>query len=188
MPARFIEADTSAGQQLTAHTTHMNAALLHSAVTQSEMFSCAIATLGSVLCIGECEAFELICESLPEMQIQSGKQDVVPSVLEPKFNPRESALWVPGVLDVCNFTICVRRAGVVAEGFFGYACGAQEEEPEGVTCERFRASCRQLSNGVAVAVSFDRKANGQTGGGHWSPVAAYDEESDMVLVLDTAQR
>ena len=29
---------------------------------------------------------------------------------------------------------------------------------------------------------------GQKGGGHWSPIAAYNETADMALMLDTARR
>lgn len=38
-----------------------------------------------------------------------------------------------------------------------------------------------------LVASFSRLALGQTGSGHFSPVAAWDEESDSVLVLDTAR-
>jgi len=38
-----------------------------------------------------------------------------------------------------------------------------------------------------LVVSFSRTALGQTGDGHYSPVAAYHQGSDMVLVLDVAR-
>lgn len=38
-----------------------------------------------------------------------------------------------------------------------------------------------------VAASYDRKTLGQTGTGHFSPVAAYDPQTDSVLVLDVAR-
>jgi glutathione gamma-glutamylcysteinyltransferase len=38
-----------------------------------------------------------------------------------------------------------------------------------------------------LVVSFSRAALGQTGDGHFSPVAAYHEETDSVLVLDVAR-
>lgn len=38
-----------------------------------------------------------------------------------------------------------------------------------------------------AAISFSRRVLGQTGDGHFSPVAAYDAESDSVLILDTAR-
>lgn len=38
-----------------------------------------------------------------------------------------------------------------------------------------------------LVVSYTRKVIGQTGTGHFSPIGAYDEESDYLLVLDTAR-
>ena len=38
-----------------------------------------------------------------------------------------------------------------------------------------------------LVVSYSRKVLGQTGSGHFSPVAAYDEASDSILILDTAR-
>lgn len=38
-----------------------------------------------------------------------------------------------------------------------------------------------------LIVSYTRQALGQTGTGHFSPIGAYDEASDHVLVLDTAR-
>ena len=38
-----------------------------------------------------------------------------------------------------------------------------------------------------LVVSYDRKIMGQTGSGHFAPIAAYDQDSDRVLILDTAR-
>ena len=38
-----------------------------------------------------------------------------------------------------------------------------------------------------LVVSYTRKVVGQTGAGHFSPIGAYDEASDYVLLLDTAR-
>ena len=38
-----------------------------------------------------------------------------------------------------------------------------------------------------LVVSYSRKVLDQTGSGHFSPLAAYDKESDSVLILDTAR-
>eukprot|EP00585_Thalassiosira_rotula_P011263 CAMPEP_0196159902 /NCGR_PEP_ID=MMETSP0910-20130528/46554_1 /TAXON_ID=49265 /ORGANISM="Thalassiosira rotula, Strain GSO102" /LENGTH=188 /DNA_ID=CAMNT_0041424827 /DNA_START=255 /DNA_END=817 /DNA_ORIENTATION=+ len=38
-----------------------------------------------------------------------------------------------------------------------------------------------------LVVSYTRKVIGQTGSGHFSPIGAYDEASDHVLILDTAR-
>jgi hypothetical protein len=36
-----------------------------------------------------------------------------------------------------------------------------------------------------LIASYNRKALKQTGSGHFSPIAAYDQESDSVLIMDT---
>jgi hypothetical protein len=38
-----------------------------------------------------------------------------------------------------------------------------------------------------LIVNFDRKALGQIGAGHFSPIGAYDTKSDSVLILDVAK-
>jgi len=38
-----------------------------------------------------------------------------------------------------------------------------------------------------LVVSFSRSAMGQTGDGHFSPIAGYDDETDRVLVMDVAR-
>ncbi|WP_237247006.1 phytochelatin synthase family protein [Sideroxyarcus emersonii] len=42
-------------------------------------------------------------------------------------------------------------------------------------------------DGQFVLVNYLRTAVGQEGGGHWSVLAAYDAESDRVLILDVAK-
>lgn len=38
-----------------------------------------------------------------------------------------------------------------------------------------------------IGISYDRKTLKQTGSGHFSPIAAYDNETDSILILDTAR-
>ncbi len=42
-------------------------------------------------------------------------------------------------------------------------------------------------DGQFVLVNFLREALGQAGGGHWSVLAAYDAQSDRVLILDVSK-
>lgn len=55
--------------------------------------------------------------------------------------------------------------------------------------ELVRRSVRGRANGSFefVVASYDRRSLGQTGSGHFSPLAALDEVSDSVLVLDVAR-
>ena len=49
--------------------------------------------------------------------------------------------------------------------------------------EHIKKACS--SEGIYIVVSFSRKMLGQTGDGHFSPIAGYHEGKDLVLVMDT---
>jgi glutathione gamma-glutamylcysteinyltransferase len=50
-----------------------------------------------------------------------------------------------------------------------------------------QSSDEELPVDRVLVVSYHRQALGQTGTGHFSPIAAYDQESDSVLIMDTAR-
>ena len=55
---------------------------------------------------------------------------------------------------------------------------------------QFRDTVRNVTAGngkVLLVCSYDRATLGQTGSGHFSPIGAYDEETDSILVLDVAR-
>ena len=99
----------------------------------------------------------------------------------------------------------VRRIGITMEEFAQLAtcqglrvkmkrASKQQDEEEGV--DAFRQDvleCMQQqqqqdsSSGGILVVSFSRAALGQTGDGHFSPLAAYHAATDQVLVLDVAR-
>lgn len=59
---------------------------------------------------------------------------------------------------------------------------------DNLTLETFRQSLkRALADQHFVIVNFSRPLLQQQGGGHHSPVAAYNEESDQFLILDVAR-
>ena len=60
--------------------------------------------------------------------------------------------------------------------------------PEGVDALRADviASARSAGDRVVI-VGYDRRALGQTGEGHFSPIGGYDPASDLALVLDVAR-
>ena len=43
------------------------------------------------------------------------------------------------------------------------------------------------SEATSLVLAYSRQAVGQTGSGHYSPVGAYHEQSDMLLILDCAR-
>ena len=67
------------------------------------------------------------------------------------------------------------------------------EEDASFSLDDFRRDIRWILSGTEakhqplLVVSFSRTALGQTGDGHFSPIAAYHEETDQVLVLDVAR-
>lgn len=49
------------------------------------------------------------------------------------------------------------------------------------------SSHHDMSVDRVLVASYSRKALRQTGSGHFSPIAAYDQESDSVLIMDTVR-
>ena len=94
---------------------------------------------------------------------------------------------------------CVSLDRATSEGLtiFEVACvaacnGAQVEtelaRPGGLPAFRaaVEASCRQPA-GPFVVAAYDRAGLGQTGQGHYSPLAAFHAEQELVLILDVAR-
>ena len=83
----------------------------------------------------------------------------------------------------CSFACLARCQGVQLK--LSYA--------DSTTIDDFRrgvreACCRQVEEDERfIVVSFSRSVVGQSGSGHFSPLAAYDTQSDSVLILDTAR-
>jgi len=87
----------------------------------------------------------------------------------------------------------IRRAGITLTEFARLAkCQGLKvttKQPTTASVNEFRRDVQEIlssEHGIVVA-SFARSALGQTGEGHFSPIAAYHEESDYALVLDVAR-
>jgi hypothetical protein len=65
----------------------------------------------------------------------------------------------------------------------------QRYHGETLSLEQLRWLLRRgLADGTdRLLANYDRRALGQSGGGHISPLAAYDPDHDRVLVLDVAR-
>jgi glutathione gamma-glutamylcysteinyltransferase len=94
----------------------------------------------------------------------------------------------------------IRRVGVTMEEFrlLGRCHGLsvklkrpQDRDNESFTVDDFRKDIRRIltdAEGHSIfVVSFSRQHLGQTGDGHFSPLAAYHEPTDKVLLLDVAR-
>ena len=67
--------------------------------------------------------------------------------------------------------------------------GVQRFYGDGLSLAQFRLLLRRNLADPAdrILANYDRRALGQAGGGHISPLAAYDPRSDRVLILDVAR-
>ena len=98
------------------------------------------------------------------------------------------------LLDCCVPLARIRETGISMGQLACLArCNGAEalvHRPTTDSLESFREavlhSCRS-TDGPFVIVSYARDALGQTGDGHFSPLAAYDGAHDRVLVLDVAR-
>ena len=52
---------------------------------------------------------------------------------------------------------------------------------------RFEIQTALLNPYARVLINYDRKGIGQTGGGHFSPLGAYNVETDSFLIVDVAK-
>ncbi|KAK4057791.1 hypothetical protein OIO90_001010 [Microbotryomycetes sp. JL221] len=105
------------------------------------------------------------------------------------------------LLDCCRPLEQVRQVGITLNEFACLArCNGlkativspyvgQDEHKKRQGLEQFRRDLRKATNGGrdVMALSFSRKTLGQTGDGHFSPIGAYSEQDDAVLVLDVAR-
>jgi len=87
----------------------------------------------------------------------------------------------------------VAREGMTLEQLHGLLASVgtrvQRYHGENLSLEQLRWLLRRgLAEGSdRLVANYDRRALGQTGGGHISPLAAYDPDQDRVLILDVAR-
>jgi hypothetical protein len=87
----------------------------------------------------------------------------------------------------------VAREGMTLEQLHGLLASVgtrvQHYHGETLSLEQLRWLLRRgLADGTdRLLANYDRRALGQSGGGHISPLAAYDPDHDRVLVLDVAR-
>ncbi len=98
------------------------------------------------------------------------------------------------LLDCCLPLDAVRQRGVTLEQFACLArCNgarADTNRPDDTTLDAFRTDLLTAAtspDGPVLAVAYSRKALGQTGDGHFSPIAGVHAGRDLALVLDVAR-
>ena len=103
------------------------------------------------------------------------------------------------LLDCCKPLDSIKTTGLTLSEFVCLAqCNGSHAEvylAQHGTCEQFRGHVKDVCSTMRtpgldeahMVVSFSRRVLGQTGDGHFSPIAGYHAERDMVLVLDVAR-
>lgn len=76
----------------------------------------------------------------------------------------------------------------VLEAYGTRVTAQHADAPEAVGVSAFRQQVRQIlgESEQFLIVNYDSSRIGQAGGGHISPLAAYDDDSDSVLILDVS--
>lgn len=98
------------------------------------------------------------------------------------------------LLDCCRPLSSVREKGITLDELVCLArcngAAGKARRPGDATLEDLRCDVETASrsaHGVHLVASYSRKALGQTGDGHFSPVAGYHPGRDLCLVLDVAR-
>jgi glutathione gamma-glutamylcysteinyltransferase len=115
--------------------------------------------------------------------------------IDPRRRWKGSWRWFSEeLMDCCKSLDDVRRFGVTLDevACLARCSGASVtvQRPPLVDERAFREHLRAATtsdDGPVLIVNYSRKVVGQTGDGHFSPIAAYHASTDRALVLDTAR-
>eukprot|EP00041_Stephanoeca_diplocostata_P032673 m.1054554 g.1054554 ORF g.1054554 m.1054554 type:complete len:602 (-) comp24190_c0_seq4:2288-4093(-) len=98
------------------------------------------------------------------------------------------------MLECCVSTEYVKEFGITFDQFECLAmCNSlavQSTRADEGSVEDFRRTVQRVlsrDDGTLLVASYDRGVLGQTGTGHFSPLAGYSQRDDMVLVMDVAR-
>ena len=175
LPERLIDLRSEAGEQLLQDSDALEAFVPLSAnfVTQKNQAYCGVASIVMVL-----NALQLPAPAVPEYDpYRTFTQDNVLDEKTDAILPREVLAKQGMTLDELGALLAAHPLEVEVH----HAAEA--------SLEAFRANARDhlAREGHFVIVNYLRKAIGQETGGHISPLAAYDAETDRFLILDVSR-
>ena len=91
-------------------------------------------------------------------------------------------------LTLAEFSCLSRCNGLRARVQSPSIPGSPNTQSRQSALKQFRDDLKKASKGPEImAISYSRKVLGQTGTGHFSPVGAYSEKDDKLLILDVAR-
>jgi hypothetical protein len=175
LPESLIDLRSESGEQLLEDSDALEAFVPLSAnfVTQKNQAYCGVASIVMVL-----NALQLPAPAVPEYDpYRTFTQDNVLDEKTDAILPREVLAKQGMTLDELGALLATHPLEVEVH----HAADA--------SLEAFRAGARNhlARDGQFVIVNYLRKAIGQETGGHISPLAAYDAETDRFLILDVSR-
>ena len=180
-PRDFIGLDSDKGEQLlfssVARKDYLPLSLEF--VTQDNLAYCGVATLVMVLNALNIEA--------PE-----APNHTIPGLVTYRFFTQDNVFENAKTQDVIKPEVIVKQGMTLEElaGLFeSYPVKVQKHHGEEISLEKFRELAVQnlQQSGNFMVINYLRRSFGQKGGGHISPVAAYNKEADQFLILDVAR-
>lgn len=168
LPKKLVPFNSERGRTLLSSSlTSQYFALAEQFITQSAPPSCGPATLAMVL-----NSLKLDPGRVWDGPWRWYTEDMLLSC----SHPDESV-----GISMQKFALLAECNGVNAQTFYA---GNNSTMFRGILSEMFSNKNNDCGR---LVVCYDRKVLGQTGTGHYSPIGAYNEENDMVLVLDVAR-
>ena len=106
-------------------------------------------------------------------------------------NLTQKGFFTDEVTDIrpwCATTLAGMAIGDLSQMLEAHGAEAEVKRARSSTLEAFQAALKSNMSDPSnwLIVNYGRSVLGEQGGGHISPISAYSEEKDMVLLLDTA--
>ena len=175
LPETLVAASSDAGEALLVDADAREAyfPLVNSFVTQQNQAFCGVASTVMIL-----NAMELPAPAVPAFDpYRTFTQDNVLTPETEKIIPLE----------------LIKKQGITVDQLAGligtFPVTVKLSHAADSTVDKFRAEARAAlaTPGQFVIINYLRKAIGQEKGGHISPLAAFDVETDRFLILDVAR-
>jgi hypothetical protein len=175
LPSNLVDSASDKGEALLVESEAREAyfSLVSNFVTQKNQAFCGVASMVMIF-----NALQLPAPPVPEYDpYKTFTQDNVLDARTEAILPRATILQQGITLDQLGALFAVQPVSVSVH----HAADSSLDE--------FRAKAQDYlaKPGHFVAVNYLRKVIGQEKGGHISPLAAYDRDADMFLILDVAR-
>jgi Phytochelatin synthase len=175
LPPNLIASTTQEGEALLigaeAHEAYFT--LVSNYLTQQTQSFCGVASMVMVF-----NAMQLPAPEVPAYApYRTFTQDNVLDARTEAILPRDTILKQGITLDQMGALLAVQPVNVTV----------RHASDSSLDSFRSEASSHLQQPGQFVLVNYFRNALGQQKGGHFSPLAAYDKDSDRFLILDVAR-